>query len=140
MYYKYLKLNNGENLIVTTDDECKSFCEKEFLSVINPILVGIIRIPKGQVVMESYIFQPWIKLAVDDVINIPTISIVVAVDLNEEAKEQYLSYLNDMNNQDYSLEEASDEETQETLDEFLENMNTSDEEEEDGRRTRRTLH
>jgi len=142
MYYKFLKLTNGENLIVSTDDNCDTFCEKEFISVLDPILVGIIRVPKDDLVMESYVFQPWIKMGVEDVVKIPTSSIVVAVDLNESAKEHYLNYLHDMSLMDDSLQEATEEESQVTIEEFLENMKTSDEEEEDGNRNqnRRTLH
>ncbi len=145
MYCKFLKLINGDNLIVTTDDECKSFKDKEFLNCVDPVQVGTVRYPRGTMVVESYVLQPWIKMSVDDVVQIPVSSIVVAVDVQELAFKQYTKYLESMdelNSFEEELIELGDD--PEAFEDFITSVLGSDNEEEEderfGRADTRTLH
>ncbi len=143
MFCKYLKLINGENLIVTTDDDCKTFKGKEFLNCVDPVQVGTIKFPRGSMVIESYVLHPWIKMSADDVVQIPVKSIVVAVDVQDMAFKQYKKFVEEYANLDTELQEALDYEDQEDFEDFIDSVLGSDnEEEEDDRigRADRTLH
>lgn len=93
MYCKYLKLSNGEDIMVTTDDDCRTFVGKEFLTIVDPVLITTYKYPEGDVVIERYILQPWIRMARQDAINIPTKSIVLAVDVKESTLSQYKQFV-----------------------------------------------
>lgn len=95
-FFKYLKLTNGENIIVTTDHTCCNFKDEKTISVFDAVLVSSVKIANGPYLIETYVMQPWIKLAKNDIIDIPTENILVAVDLEESVEEQYKTYLNDM--------------------------------------------
>lgn len=143
MFCKYLKLINGENLIVTTDDDCKTFKGKEFLNCVDPVQVGTIKFPRGSMVIESYVLQPWIKMSADDVVQIPVKSIVVAVDVQDMAFKQYKKFVEEYANLDTELQEALDYEDQQDFEDFIDSVLGSDNEEEDDDRTGRadrTLH
>lgn len=137
MFCKYLKLINGENLIVTTDDDCKTFKGKEFLNCVDPVQVGTIKFPRGSMVIESYVLQPWIKMSVDDVVQIPVKSIVVAVDVQDMAFKQYKKFVEEYANLDTELQEALDYEDQQDFEDFIDSVLGSDNEEEDDDRTGR---
>lgn len=149
MHCKFLKLTNGEDIIVQTDDTCESLNKKEFISVIDPVLIASMRIPRGPMVIETYIMQPWIKMAKADVVQIPTKNIVVAVDVHEMAEKQYLQYVEESNNRKV-LEEATEDETEEeelteeeAFDQLMQSMREDSDEEDDGNprtKVRRTLH
>ena len=149
MHCKFLKLTNGEDIIVQTDDTCESLNNKEFISVIDPVLIASMRIPRGPMVIETYIMQPWIKMAKADVVQIPTKNIVVAVDVHEMAEKQYLQYVEESNNRKV-LEEATEDETEEeelteeeAFDQLMQSMREDSDEEDDGNprtKVRRTLH
>jgi len=147
MHCKFIKLNNGEDIIVQTDDTCESLNNKEFISVIDPVLIASMRMPRGPVVIETYIMQPWIKMAKADVIQIPTKNIVVAVDVHELAEKQYLDYIEETNKQKKSDSagnfETEEEEEEMTFEEFYNSLREDSEEEDDGNtRTKsgRTIH
>ena len=149
MHCKFLKLTNGEDIIVQTDDTCESLNKKEFISVIDPVLIASMRIPRGPMVIETYIMQPWIKMAKADVVQIPTKNIVVAVDVHEMAEKQYLQYIEESNSRNV-LEEATEDETEEeelteeeAFDQLMQSMREDSDEEDDGNprtKVRRTLH
>lgn len=149
MHCKFLKLTNGEDIIVQTDDTCESLNNKEFISVIDPVLIASMRIPRGPMVIETYIMQPWIKMAKADVVQIPTKNIVVAVDVHEMAEKQYLQYVEESNNRNVlsnSTEDETEEEElteEEAFDQLMQSMREDSDEEDDGNprtKVRRTLH
>lgn len=149
MHCKFLKLTNGEDIIVQTDDTCESLNKKEFISVIDPVLIASMRIPRGPMVIETYIMQPWIKMAKADVVQIPTKNIVVAVDVHEMAEKQYLQYVEESNNRNVlsnSTEDETEEEElteEEAFDQLMQSMREDSDEEDDGNprtKVRRTLH
>ena len=92
-YCKYMKLTNGENIIVTTDNDCKQFKQHKTINIVNPVELAVLRVTNGPMVMESMTLQPWIKVAPNDVIEVPTESILLVTDVKEEAIEQYKTFL-----------------------------------------------
>ena len=97
-YYKFVKLTNGDDIIVMTDTDCKEFKDRKSISIINPVELSTVRMANGPVIMESISLQPWIKLATDDVIELPTESIVVIADMKQDAIDQYKTFLEDYKN------------------------------------------
>ena len=135
MHCKYLKLINGDNIIVQTDDPCTELTKKDSINVVDPVLLRSMHLPRGLVVYETYIMQPWIKVAKKDVINIPTRNIVAAVDVHDIAVEQYKQYLNEI--KDVSMQISSSEETgeiinegDETFEQFMQMLSSEQEEDE----------
>jgi len=92
-YCKFLKLSNGEEIIVTTDNDCSDFKNEKYIHVVDPVEVKAIQMARGPVVVETHVMQPWIRLAKDDIIQIPTDSIVVAVDVEDDVLNQYAKFL-----------------------------------------------
>lgn len=146
MYCKFIKLTNGEDIIVQTDDLCDTFKNKEFISVVDPVLISSMRRAHGNMIVESYIMQPWIKMGKVDLVQLPTKNIIVAVDIHEIAEKQYMEFIEENNIRnsakgDTNFVDGSDDETFESLMETLDN--NSDEEEEDehaSKRSGRTFH
>ncbi len=146
MYCKFIKLTNGEDIIVQTDDICDTFKNKEFISVIDPVLISSMRRAHGNMIVESYIMQPWIKMGKMDLVQLATKNIIVAVNIHEVAEKQYMEFIegNNIRNTakgDTNFVDESDHETFESLMETLDN--NSDEEEEDehtSKRSGRTFH
>ena len=120
-YCKYLKLTNGENIIVTTENDCKEFKQHKTINVINPVELAVMRMSNGPVIMESMTLQPWIKVAPNNVIEVPTESILVITDLKEDAVEQYKNFLVEYEKAMQQRQEQPEESESEQLD-FLENM------------------
>ena len=42
-----IKLANGENVICETCENCESFINEKFIEIYNPVLLNVLRIPKG---------------------------------------------------------------------------------------------
>lgn len=146
MHYKFIKLTNGENIIVQTDDTCESFTEKEFISVVEPVLISSIRSTYGSMFIESYIMQPWIKMGKMDVVQLPTKNIIVIVDVQEETQERYIEFLKEDNdtgvsNGDANFLDESEDESFELLMDALEDSSDEDEKDEyRSKRSNRTIH
>lgn len=92
-YCKFLKLSNGDEIIVTTDNNCSDYKNEKYIHVIDPVEIKAISIAKGPMVVETHVMQPWIRLAKDDIIQIPTDSIVVAVDVEDDVITQYARFV-----------------------------------------------
>lgn len=92
-YCKFLKLSNGEEIIVTTDNDCKDFKNEKYLHILDPVEIKAVSMARGPVVIETHVMQPWIRLAKDDIIQIPTDNIVVAVDVDDDVIKQYARFI-----------------------------------------------
>jgi hypothetical protein len=92
-YCKFLKLSNGEEIIVTTDNDCKDFKNEKYLHILDPVEIKAVSVARGPVVIETHVMQPWIRLAKDDIIQIPTDNIVVAVDVDDDVIKQYARFI-----------------------------------------------
>lgn len=121
-YHKFLKLSNGEDIIATTDNDCKDFKKEKSIFVYDPVQISTIRISQGSYYVESFTMQPWIKLAKTDIIEIPTESIIVAVDVQDKVVTQYEMFLNEYNNAAPEFEQASEED----MDELFESLESED--------------
>ena len=147
-FYKYVKLTNGENIIVMTDTDCKEFKDRKSISILNPVELSTVRMANGPMLMESTTLQPWIKVATDDVIELPTESIIVIADMKEEAIEQYKIFLEEYKNRKEDIEEQEEEiiePSAELLQKLMQEINQESDFEpeytnEDKRRAKRTIH
>ena len=147
-FYKYVKLTNGENIIVMTDTDCKEFKDRKSISILNPVELSTVRMANGPRLMESTTLQPWIKIATDDVIELPTESIIVIADVKEEAIEQYKIFLEEYKNRKEDIEEQEEEiiePSAELLQKLMQEINQESDFEpeytnEDKRRAKRTIH
>ncbi len=147
-FYKYVKLTNGENIIVMTDTDCKEFKDRKSISILNPVELSTVRMANGPMLMESTTLQPWIKIATDDVIELPTESIIVIADMKEEAIEQYKIFLEEYKNRKEDIEEQEEEiiePSAELLQKLMQEINQESDFEpeytnEDKRRAKRTIH
>lgn len=92
-YCKFLKLLNGEEIIVTTDNDCSDFKKEKYLFVVDPVEVKTISLARGPMVVETHVMQPWIRLAKRDIIQIPTDNILIAVDVEDDVLNQYSNFL-----------------------------------------------
>jgi len=92
---KYLKLINGENLVVSTNDNFKDFKSQKYIEIFDPIEIKALKVHSGYQVMEHYTMQPWIRMANTTYVNMPTDSIVAIVDLHDDAVLQYKEYIKD---------------------------------------------
>jgi hypothetical protein len=134
MYYKFFKLINGEDIIAVTDDPCETFEDKEFIDIVDPVLICAYRIPREKGIMETYVMQTWMKMAVQDVISLPVASILIAVDVQPKVIEQYDIFVIEANRSSSiaTLEDGySDDVLEELIDVAQEAMMSGNEEEEE---------
>lgn len=141
MYHKLIKLTNGENILAVTDDNCDTFKDKEFIHVLDPLLLATLTIPRGGMVIESYVLQPWLRVAKEDLIKIPVSSIVLVADLEDNTIQQYNSYVKNMNSSTSDndvLNFEDEEEGDESLEQILQAVLGGESEEEDDGQPRTT--
>jgi len=137
-YCKFLKLTNGEEIIVTTDNDCSDFKSDKYLSVIDPVEVKAMQMVKGPHIVETQVMQPWIRLAKDDIIQIPTDSILVAVDVEDDVADQYAKFLYEQH-----LKTLPAQDREEMVEDFLEDLeseNSIDGNDNDNEDQRPTVH
>ena len=114
-YYKYLKLSSGDNIICMTTDDCEDIYEKKSIKVTQPVILSAIRMPSSRGIVESYIMYPLFSFTEEEEYVIPTSQIVLAINIKENLKNNYLTYLSQR--EEEGDDELEDEE--ETIDEFL---------------------
>ena len=93
MYCKFLKLTSGENLIVSTEDDCVELVDKKYVEISEPVEIHSMKMPYGGGVIESYIMQPWLKMSAKEVLRIPAHNILVATNVMEKAETQYKQFI-----------------------------------------------
>lgn len=112
---KFLKLTNGESIVVSSNDTFKNFKDKKYVEIFDPIEIRSIKVHNGSQIMEHYTMQPWIKMAKTDRMELPTESILLAVDLHDDAVDQYKEYIKDaeeveiVKNEEVDFTESEDE-------------------------------
>jgi len=92
MQCKFLKLTNGEDIIAMVNDEHLS-TTASYVQIQDPVMINSARFPRGNMIIETYLMQPWIKLSKSNIMVIPTTTIVAAVDITDSAIEQYNEFL-----------------------------------------------
>lgn len=136
MFYKYIKLSSGDNIIAATEDSCATFKNKEFIEINNPVQVGSFKHPKGGMIVETHLFMPWIAMSSTETIKLPTKSIIVTVDVDDNVVKQYENYIARYNRNSANHEEDHGEDTEY----FFEEEYELEDDEDDGSSDQRQLH
>ena len=120
-YYKYLKLSSGDNIICMTTDDCEDIYEKKSIKVTQPVILSAIRMPSSRGIVESYIMYPLFSFTEEEEYVIPTSQIVLAINIKENLKNNYLTYLSQREEEDDDelVADDDDELEEETIYEFL---------------------
>ena len=105
MYCKFLKLASGENLIVSTEDECMDLADKKYIEVTEPVEIHSMKMPYAGGIIESYIMQPWLKMSAKEVLRIPAHNVVIATNVLEKAETQYKQFIIEYENLAIATEE-----------------------------------
>ena len=111
MYCKFLKLTSGENLIVSTEDECMDLVDKKYIEVSEPVEIHSMKMPYAGGVIESYMMQPWLKMSAKEVLRIPARNVVIVTNVLEKAETQYKQFIIEYD----SLEMATEEDIEQAL-------------------------
>ena len=93
MQCKLIKLTNGDDLIAMVSDDYIPGCTMSHVQIQDPVLISSARFPRGNMILETYVLQPWIKMSRSNIMIIPTSSIITAVDITDRASEQYNEFL-----------------------------------------------
>jgi len=142
LYKKFFKLNNGEDIICCTDDNCENITNKSLINIVDPVVVHSIRIPRGGMIFETFMMKPWIPFGDDTVVSILTNSIVAIVNPDKKIIEQYDNFMLSRKQEHEEVIEEANNSNPAALEELLANaFRSKDEhEEEDDQQERRTLH
>lgn len=114
---RYFKLISGENIIGSTDSDCKDLNDVDVFKIDNPVLVNSVRFPKGNMIYESFVMQPFIALSSHSNIDILSRHVIFTTEVKETVREQYLDYLNTRSS--LPLEYEGEEDSDQTLLDFL---------------------
>ena len=106
LYYKYIKLTSGDGIICTTLDNYENLYDLKTIKVSSPVVLNPVRIPRGDVLVESYIMYPWFSFSEETEYTISTAQILFAVNIKETLKKNYLTYLS--NREDEGEDELID--------------------------------
>jgi hypothetical protein len=140
MYCKFLKLTSGENLIVSTEDECMDLADKKYIEVTEPVEIHSMKMPYAGGIIESYIMQPWLKMSAKEVLRIPARNVVIVTNVLEKAETQYKQFIIEYD----SLEMATEEDIEQALsgDDDTNEIEITEEDENDSRTDSgtRTIH
>ena len=105
MYCKFLKLTSGENLIVSTEDECIDLADKKYIEVSEPVEIHSMKMPYAGGIIESYMMQPWLKMSAKEVLRIPARNVLIATNVLERAETQYKQFIIEYENSEMASEE-----------------------------------
>jgi hypothetical protein len=120
LYYKYLKLSSGDNIICMTTDNCEDIYDRKIIQVTQPVILSAIRMPSSRGVVESYIMYPLFSFSGEEVYTIPTSQIVLVINIKENLKNNYLTYLSERDEEEDVLVSDDDEDVIETGEETIE--------------------
>jgi len=139
---KILKLTSGEDIVCKTFDECKDLKDRNIL-ISDPVILNQIRVPRGDMIVESYILSPWSALSAANVFEISTSHIIVATDIKETLRSNYITFVDAT----HDMEDSEDEEKksldklEEIVDKFINTLEEEhNENKEPPKRRGRTLH
>jgi len=92
MICTYIKLTNCDNIIAMTDDG-EDYLDKKFIEVHSPIVITAMRFPRGQVILETFHMEPWIKFIDSNLLRIPVKNVIVMVPVDSTTEGHYNRYL-----------------------------------------------
>lgn len=140
MFCKFLKLTSGENLIVSTEDECVDLVDMKYIEITEPVEIHSMKMPYAGGVIESYIMRPWLNMSAKEVLRIPARNVIIATNVLERAETQYKQFIIEYEN----LAIATEEDIEQALsgDDDSSEIEISEEEEDDSWTSsgERTLH
>jgi len=154
-YYKYLKLSSGDGIICKTTDDCSKLFDKKTISITDPIVLNPIRVPRGDVLVESYIMYPWFSFSEEKEYVISTGQIIFVSNVEDRLKQNYIQYLKTQEEKEQEkdddpiiIDDDEEEENESLLDQLLNALGEEIHEEERHddfitgrtRRTSRTIH
>ena len=122
LYYKYLKLSSGDNIICMTTDNCEDIYDRKTIQVTHPVILSAMRMPSSRGVVESYIMYPLFSFSGEEIYTIPTSQIVLVINIKENLKNNYLTYLAERDEEEDVLVQDDDNDDvieEETIEEFL---------------------
>ena len=137
--YKLLKLNTGDDIVCKTEENL-SLKDRQSIFIQDPMILNQIRMPYGSGIMESYTLSPWMAMADDDFYEIPVQYIVVAADIKENLKENYIKYVQDRKEAELIAEQSSDEPDEESDNSEIEKENNYENSQSTIRRRGRLVH
>ena len=123
-----IKLANGENVICETCENCESFINEKFIEIYNPVLLNVLRIPKGSRLIESYMMLPWFGFSNADKCQVAVDKIITMVYVDGTVKENYIEYIENSKADSETSEELSvsfedtPSDVNMEIEEFLENV------------------
>ena len=88
-----IKLITGENVVCETLEDWDSYADKKFIDIYNPVLVNVLRMPRGGNLVESYIMMPWIGFGKTDFCRIAVDKIVTLVEVEEGMQDNYIEFM-----------------------------------------------
>ena len=152
--YKFLRLTSGDSIICKTTDDCKQLTGKRIISVSDPVILNMLRLPRDGVLIESYVLFPLFSFSEENVYEIPVHQIVVATNIKESLKNNYLEYImyrdkDELYDESDDAEETDDGIIEELFEKFEQSLGDVNDENNDdtgerdiriNRGTRRTLH
>jgi len=154
--YKFLKLSSGDGIICKTVDDCSNLFDRKTISVTDPIVLNPVRVPRGDILVESYIMYPWFSFSEEKHYVISTGQIIFVSNVEERLKQNYIQYLKTQEEKEQEkdddpiiIEDDDDEENESLLDQLLnalgEDIHEDTERHDDfiagrSRRTSRTIH
>ena len=118
--YKFLRLTSGDSIICKTTDDCKQLTGERIISVSDPVILNMLRLPRDGVLIESYVLFPLFSFSEENVYEIPVHQIVVATNIKESLKNNYLEYIMYRDNKDELYTESDD--AEETDEEIIEEL------------------
>ena len=92
MICTYIKLTNCDNIIAMTDDG-EDYLDKKFIEVHSPIIITAMRFPRGQVILETFHMEPWIKFVDSNLLRIPVKNVIVMAPVDSTTEGHYNRYL-----------------------------------------------
>lgn len=114
---RFFKLVSGENIIGSTETNCEDLDVVSIVKIDNPVLVNSVRFPKGNMIYESFVMQPFIALSLQKNVDILSRHVIFTTEVKETVKDQYLDYLSkDSTAEMSSLEEDELHDDQSLLD------------------------
>ena len=129
LYFKYIKLSSGDCIVCTTTDNYENVYKQKTISVFDPVVLNPMRMPRGDVLVESYIMYPWFSFSEELEYKIPTSQVVLMVNIKDSLKKNYLRYLSQQDDSDDLLEDDYTEDEEGMIEEFLNNYGDDNEKE-----------
>lgn len=120
-----VKLLSGDNLICETENDYEYFLDKRSLTIINPVILNILRMPRGDKLLESYVMMPWFGFAKYETYTIPTNKVITIMEVQDSVRDNYLEFIE---NRKMELDEEGIEESAEDIEaSFFQNSTGEDE-------------